>query len=257
MCSKVKKEFILCRNCPQRTQKKPSNVPNGYYYDILNGVQVLRECDCHVNWRKSLELEYAYEKANLMTEFTFNDYKGTKSLNDKKALESIANNFEKFSNRKMIYLYGTNGTQKTSMSFALGRALVEKGYKVYYLLMQELLNNLLPDFNQSDENKKAIITRYQEADFLIIDESFDRNKVTLYNSGYQIPFLDNFLRSRFDINRGSIMFVSNIKPEDISSQGFGDSLQNFIIRNTRNSFLIFEDKYIENANKIDRLALFS
>ncbi len=255
--SRVKKEFILCRACPQRTHNKPSNIPNGYYYDTLNGTLVLRECDCHIAWRKSLELEYAYEKANLLTEFTFDDYKGTKSLNDKKALESLANNFEKFSSRKMIYLYGFNGTQKTSMSIALGRTLVEKGYKVHYILMQELLNNLLPDFNQSDEAKKAIISRYQEDDFLIIDESFDRNKVTLYNSGYQIPFLDNFLRTRFDINRGSMMFVSNVKPEEISNQGFGDSLQNFIVRNTRNSFLIFEDKYVENVNKIDRLSLFS
>lgn len=247
----------MCRNCPQRKNGKPSNIPSGYYYDTINGSQVLRECACHINWRKNQELEYNLEKSNLLTEYTFADYKGSQSIEDVKALEYMSEHFEKFQNRKIIYIYGPNGTQKTSMAQALGKELIKKNYKVQYTLMQELLNILVPDFNsETDEAKKAVAKKYQEVDLLIIDEAFDKSKVTLFNSGYQIPFLDSFIRTRFDINKGSILFISNRKPEEISQQGFGDSLQNFIVRNTRGSFLIFKDQYIENASPIDRLSLF-
>lgn len=257
MCSTVRREFIMCRNCPQRTQGKPSNIPDGYYYDTLNGVQILKECSCHVKWRKANEVYYKLINANLKDNpYGFEDYKGTRSLEDVRALEYMSQHFDKFLTRKMIYLYGPNGTQKTSMSQALGKSLIEQGYKVQYILMQELLNNLMPDFDETDNDKKAVIKRYMETDLLIIDEAFDKSKVTLYNSGYQIPFLDNFLRTRFEINKGSILFISNKKPEEISNQGFGESLQNFVIRNTRGSYLIFEDKYIENTCPVDRLSLF-
>lgn len=253
----VKKEFILCRNCPQRTNNKPSNVPNGYYYDTLNGVQILRECSCHITWRKERELEYKLEKSNLVSDYTFSDYKGNKSLEDLKALESIADHFEKFKYKKMIYVYGVNGTQKTSMVQALGKELIRKDYTAQYTLMQELINNLMPDFSKEESAAKdTFLKRCKEADLLIIDEAWDKSKVTLYNSGYQIPFLDAFLRQRFELDKGSILFVSNRQPSEIASQGFGISLQNFVMRNTQGSLLLFEDKYIENANQIDRLSLF-
>lgn len=257
MCTTVKKDFIVCRNCPQRTLGKPSNVPAGYYYDTINGTQVLRECSCHITWRKERELDYKLEKANLISDYHFSDYRGTESLEDLKALEFMSNNFEKFRYKKMIYVYGPNGTQKTSMIQALGKELIKKDYTAYYTLMQELINNLMPDFGKdTDPAREAFLKRCREVDLLIVDESWDKSKVTLYNSGYQIPFLDSFLRQRFELNKGSILFVSNRQPSEIGSQGFGESLQNFVTRNTRGSLLIFKDRYIENANQIDRLSLF-
>ena len=41
--------------------------------------------------------------------------------------------------------------------------------------------------------------KYLECDFLIIDDSFDKKKATIFKSGYQIPFLDEFLRTRLEI----------------------------------------------------------
>lgn len=257
MCNKTK-EFILCRKCPQRKLGKPSNIPNGYYYDTVNGIQILRECDCHITWRKARELDTKLEAANLVSDYTFDNYRGTQSLEDLNALKTVADNFEKFQYRKMIYLYGPNGTQKTSMAQALGKELIKKGFTAQYILMQELINNLMPDFDKSvdKEAKEDFIKKCSSVDLLIIDESWDTKKVTLYNSGYQIPFLDSFLRTRFELNKGSILFISNHLPNEITSQGFGESLQSFVTRNTQKSLLKFEDKYIENANQIDRLALF-
>lgn len=250
-------KFVLCRACPQRTKGKPSNIPLGYYYDVIGNQQVLVECKCHREWREAKELSAKLKKANITPDYTFDDYKGTRSLKDLEALKSISKKADFFSRKKMVYLWGPNGTQKTSMVQALGRDLLVQNYKVQYLLMQDLINTLMPDFNADDEEKKRIAKKLQDNDFLIIDEAFDKTKVTLYNSGFQIPFLDSFLRTYFDTNKGSIIFVSNKKPEEIAQQGFGESLQNFVQRNTRTSLLMFEDKYIENANTIDRLGLFS
>lgn len=248
-------KFVPCRNCPRRLKGAPSNIPQGFYYDKIQGTDVLIECKCHKEWRKNKDLNYKLRRANLTPEFTLGDYKGEKSIRDINALKVVAKDFERF-RHKMIYLWGPNGTQKTSMVQALGKELIKQDYSVKYLLMQDLINTLMPDFNDKDEVKKELTQKYQQCDFLIIDEAFDKTKVTLYNSGYQIPFLDSFIRSYFDINKGSILFVSNKKPEEISEQGFGDSLQNFVQRNTRTSFLMFEDKYMDNANKLDRLSLF-
>ena len=251
------KNFIMCRQCPARSSGKPSNIPLGYYYDTLDGTQVLRECKCHREWREARELNFKFKAANITPDYTFDDYKGVGSLQDLEALKSIVKKADFFSYKKMIYIWGPNGTQKTSMVQALGKELIKQNYKVQYFLMQDLINTLIPDFGTDDEEKKRIVKKLQDKDFLIIDEAFDKTKVTLYNSGFQIPFLDSFLRTYFDTNKGSIIFVSNKKPEEIAQQGFGESLQNFVQRNTRTSLLIFEDKYIENANTIDRLGLFS
>lgn len=255
--NQISDKFVLCRACPQRTKGKPSNIPLGYYYDTIGNQQVLVECKCHKEWREAKELSAKLKKANITPDYTFDDYKGTNSLQDLEALKSIAKKADFFSHKKMVYLWGPNGTQKTSMVQALGKELIKQNYKVQYLLMQDLINTLMPDFSADDEEKKRIAKKLQDNDFLIIDEAFDKTKVTLYNSGFQIPFLDSFLRTYFDTNKGSIIFVSNKKPEEIAQQGFGESLQNFVQRNTRTSLLMFEDKYIENANTIDRLGLFS
>ena len=106
-----------------------------------------------------------------------------------------------------------------------------------------------------------------DCDFLIIDEAFDLKKSTIFASGYQIHYLDNFIRNRFEINKKSIIFISNVLPRDIASippsrpkeaprEGFGQSLQSLVERNVRESTLMFNDVWTENVNVIDRLGLF-
>lgn len=254
MCKLTENKFIPCRSCPNRIKGGP--IP-GYYYDELNGFPIVKECDCHIKWRHEQELNRELVLSNVNPDFTFDDYVGTKSLQDLNALKQIAENPEKFNYKKMIYVYGPNGVQKTSMCQALGKELIQKGYKVQYQSMNEIINALVKSFNDPDQDQKDyLIQRCASCDFLIIDESFDIKKVTLYNSGFQLPFLDNFLRSRFDINKKSIIFISNKKQTEIEKEGFGQSLQSLIERNTRQSTLMFNDMWIENANKIDRFGLF-
>ena len=101
-----------------------------------------------------------------------------------------------------------------------------------------------------------MVRKALEADLLIVDESFDKSKLTLYKSGYQIPFIDRFIRERFEINKKAIIFISNKEPTQIEEQGFGFSLESLIRRNVRESTLNFFDTYIDNCNTIDRKGLF-
>lgn len=251
MCTKLK-PFTPCRKCKDLSGPKP-----GYYYKNVNNFQTIIECKCHSRWRLEQELERKLENSNLVSDYTFDDYRGTRSLADLEALKSIAQDPERFIYKKVIYVQGSNGVQKTSMCTALGRELIKKGYTAQYVLMQDLMNNLIKSFNDSDqEMKDAFIKRCLDVDYLIIDECFDKSKVTLFQSGYQLPFLDNFIRTRVDINKKSLILISNKKPSEIAAQGFGDSLQNFIIRTTQGSLLIFEDEYSKNVEVIDRLSLF-
>lgn len=261
------KEFIPCRSCPNREKGGPQQ---GYYYDVVGGFKVIKECECHKRWKKEAELSIKLKDSNIVPDYTFDNYRGTKSLDDLNCLKKIAENPNKFIYKKMIYLYGPNGCQKTSMVQALGKELILKGFSVQYTLMSDLINSLISDFSDNEESKDKknyFIQKCLDCDFLIIDEAFDLSKVAIYSSGYQIPYLDSFIRNRFELNKKSIIFVSNKMPNEIASvpinrggeltkSGFGISLQSLVERNVRESTLTFKDVYIENANIIDRHGLF-
>lgn len=254
MCKLTDNKFIPCRNCPNRSKGGPML---GYYYDKLNGFDIVKECDCHRKWRLEQEFNRELILSNINPDYTLDNYVGTKSINDIEALKTILMYPDKFIYKKMIYIYGPNGCQKTTMCQALGKELIKKGYSVQYQTMNEIITALVQSFDDpNQEQKDYLIQRCSNCDFLIIDESFDIKKVTLYNSGFQIPFLDNFIRSRFDINKKTIIFISNKKQDMIAKEGFGASMESLIERNTRQSTLFFNDVWVENANKIDRFGLF-
>lgn len=191
-----------------------------------------------------------------MTEY---DYLGTQSLQDLRCLMKVKENPEKFKD-KCIYLWGPNGTQKTSMCTYLGRELIKKGYSVKYVLFNKLVSDLQPTFNSLSENEElrrsSNIDEYRNVDFLILDEVFDRAKNTIFKSGYQIPFIDEFLRTRVDIDNHGIIFISNIRPCDIEKEGYSKSLQDFVERHTCRSTLEFRDKYSKEVSTIDPRSLF-
>lgn len=248
--------FIPCRVCAG----KPGPFP-GFYYIKKQGVLCAVECECHKHWEAVQTLERKLTDANIWLNLEYEPlqhYKGRNSLEEVQNLLFYVNNFENRFKDKMIYMFGINGTQKTTLAMWVGRELIKRGRSVYYTLMENLTIALSPDFSSKDgENaKKRLIEKALDVDLLIIDESFDRTKMTIYKSGYQIPLLDSFLRNRFDIEKKAIIFISNKPPTSLVESGFGESLQSLISRNTRESTLIFKDEYIKEANTIDTKGLF-
>ena len=238
--------FTPCRKCRDLKGPKP-----GYYF-IKNdkGFETVKECSCHKDWRRRKFLEVEYVLSNVVESHTFKNY--TDIIQDQENinyLKGFAENFKKFSKGTMIYLYGQNGTMKTSMSKYAGQLIIQQGFSVQYIMMQELVEKLVMQRESEEklEERDQILKRCKDVDLLIIDEAFDRSKVMVYKSGFQIPYLDFFLKDRFDTHKKSILFISNVKPEDISAIGFGDSLQDFVVRNTRESQIFFNEKYVDNA----------
>ena len=102
------------------------------------------------------------------------------------------------------------------------------------------------------EDKLFTETLLEKTDLLILDEAFDREKVTVYKSGYQIPFLDTFLRKWSNTTDKSIIFISNVEPSKIEANGYSRSIQDFVERNIKlhGALLTFEDRYLDSIESI-------
>lgn len=244
--------FAPCRLCMKKSGPQP-----GYYYVKKEGYTYVKECDCHKNWIEKQSIKRRLREANVWnTDYKIENYKGSKSYEDVIMLSKFVDQFDIRFRDKMVYMYGPNGTQKTTLAMWVAKSLILKGFSVYYTLMESLSVALTPDFEDSTGNREAVVDKALNCDLLVVDESWDKSKLTLYKSGYQIPFIDRFIRDRYDINRRGILFVSNKRPNTIAEQGFGDSLQNLIMRNVKESTLEFHDVYIDSCNTIDSKGLF-
>ena len=147
--------FRPCRKC----SKLGAGPAPGYYYTKVDGFDVVMECNCHKSWRERKDNFYAFSRAGVLGTTTEKDYLGTQSLRDLECLMKVKDNPEKFKD-KCIYLWGPNGTQKTSMCMYLGRELIKKGYSVKYVLFNKLVSDLQPTFNTaSDEEEDRKSTR--------------------------------------------------------------------------------------------------
>lgn|SRR5574344_398400 len=230
-------------------------------------VEVLEECDCHKKWREDCRVESTAKRANLNTFYmNYNpsvDYIGSSSKQNLDRLlkfkdlsfdSTLAEDKKNKLKSSVIYIYGPNGTQKTSIGNYLGFEFIRHHKTVYYCLM----NNLIKKLEKAERNDDIVgeLDRIADVDLLIIDESFDKEKITLYKSNYQIPFLDTFLRSRLQEHHKGIIFISNVPMESIENNGFSHSIQDFVCRNVKNYEIELKDNYMQNKSDCDEEALF-
>jgi DNA replication protein DnaC len=244
------KEFIPCDKCKNKIISMP-----GYYYIKSNNnyPDKIKECECHIQWYRENWLHNQASKSGLWTsDFIMNynpmtDYIGSKSYEDMIKLVTYISFYNKYKTNS-LYLYGSLGTQKTTLCQWAGLQLLRSGFNVKFVTMQGLIMSLEPDYNSTEKN-----IDYDIYDCLIIDECFDPHKVTVYKSGYQFPFLDTFLRDRIDHKKLGCIFISNINPNNITKSGYTDSIQSFVIRNTiqKNTLLVFEDNYTAITSTFD------
>jgi DNA replication protein DnaC len=251
-------EFVPCRNCKGKAGPKKGffyvNVPYGD--STAKGIV---ECDCHKAYVQHEMLQIRAMEADIWpAALDYNidaEYKGTKSKANVERLRKYVFEFDKFKSA-MVYIYGPNGTQKTTLAHWIGANVLRRGYTVKYMLMQNLLVALASGFEE--EEKIARVNKLKEVDLLIIDESFSKDKVTIYDSGYQLPYLDRFLRERFEMKKKGIVFISNKNSKEIESQKFSRSIQDFVIRNTvpHKTDLEFVDNYMLEASNFSVKGLF-
>lgn len=240
-------EFVPCKKCN-----------NGYLYKFdTAGMASAVECECHKKWLHENQLKAAYEHNGFDPRhynYSPRTYAGTKSAADKDRIINYVDQFDKNpAVRSLVcYLYGPNGTQKTTMMSWVGKSLMDKGYSVRYMLMNNLVKLLMDaeDFDKERAEKaRAKVEKLEETDLLIIDESFDKEKMKLWKSGYQLSYIDSWIRKRVgSLNKG-LFFVSNVPIKEIEANGLGHSIQDFVEREVtlHNCYLQFLDNYLQST----------
>ena len=103
------------------------------------------------------------------------DYEGYNDLTKKaknKATEYIKNYEEiKNSDENSFALLGQPGSGKTHIILAIGKALIDKKYKVVYMPYLEAIKEL-KNLTMLSEDYERVARRYKQADILIIDDFF-------------------------------------------------------------------------------------
>ena len=156
-----------------------------------------------------------------------------------KALQSYIEEYKNYKGH-CIFFVGKPGTQKTTVSWWVARELISQSFIVKYILMNDLIKMLQAE---SFDDTIDYVDDYFQCDLLIIDRVFQKDQVTLYKSGYQIAFLDNFLRKRVDQMGKGILFISNTPLDEIAGQGFNADIEDFVRRKTVNTVFEFKDRY--------------
>lgn len=264
-------KYVQCRKCFGKNGKvaKPGYISEmRLAKDGKTQVEVLTECECHKRWRFNCKIEARAKKANLnmrWADFHHSDYVGTKSIKDMRRLVNYTKKslspdtpeeVKKALASAVLYIYGPNGTQKTTMANYVGFKFLRAEKSVYYCLMNDLIK-LLQKADR-DETAQATLDKISDVDLLIIDEAFDSKKVTIYKSDWQIPFLDTFLRNRIQTKNKGILFVSNVDIPEIAENKFSKSIQDLVERNVKlcNGRLYFEDNYVSSKSQVNVEELF-
>lgn len=234
-------KFVPCEKCN-----------DGYIVDEESGT--VKKCDCLVKHQEKVKLTHRFKKANIphsMIDYDIDSYIGPDKNNNIGKLKKFIDEFEDKFYNQTLYFFGESGTQKTTVSYWVGRELIKKDITVEFILMNDLIKMLTNEGFDDDID----ISPYDDCDLLIIDRAFVKEQVTIYKSGYQIPFLDNFLRRRIDVSQNSTIIISNAHWNMIS-KNFNPDIEDLIRRKVYpydNTFF-FEDHYTIKDN-FDSLSL--
>lgn len=224
---------------------------NGYIY--TNDIAI--RCDCLKEYQRQLKFEISLMKAGLENfSLNFNHYKGRHKESRDKLIQYCENINSKYSTNSHLYLIGKNGTQKTTMAKCLLAECVYRGKSGKFILMSDLVD-ILTDVYSDNPTRNSELEYLRTVDILVIDDAFDKNKVTLYRSGYQLAFIDRFIRNRIEVSKLNTIFTSNVPISDIQKNGFTYDIQNLLERSikVRDGELEFIDVYVENEVNIDSL----
>lgn len=200
----------------------------GARFEIIHGVDgdLAVETDAYAAYRQDQELREKLSLANVLE--VDRPYVGEDARQNMPKLRLYSERFEKKYRGVSLYLWSRqNGTQKSTVARWLARSLIRQGRTAHFVLMGALTRALTRrGFDDEDE---WLLDTVASVDFLVIDDAFDPKKVTLYKSGYQLPFLDEFLRQRLEVDRRATCFTSNVPIDEIDNL-FGPSLRSLVKR---------------------------
>lgn len=105
-----------------------------------------------------------------------------------------------------LILMGASGNGKTWLSNAFGIEACRQGYKVRYIRLPELLDELAIAKSEADGSFRKILNRYKKVNLLILDEWL-LTSLTLEQSTYILELVESRLQA------ASTIFCSQFSPE--------------------------------------------
>ncbi|MDR2408517.1 MAG: hypothetical protein LBE13_10480 [Bacteroidales bacterium] len=183
-----------------------------------------------------------------VTPYGLDTYIGEDRFNNIQKIKKYCAEFR--ANFLHVHLYfwsRINGTQKSTCAKDIIVRLVKQGVKSKFVLMDRLIKTLL-DAERDDEAKQKA-REWSAAEFLVIDECFSKGQITLFKSGYQLAFLNTFLKERLEVFRRATCFTANVSVEDIG-QEWGSSIQSLIDRSIPTPML-FNDTVAKTSFRND------
>ncbi len=163
---------------------------------------------------------------------SLDSYQGADEPGNLRKLRIFLNGFPSKHRSTNLYLWSAwNSTQKSTTAKILAKEIFLQGYTVRFITMSELVLALKEE-TYAPDRYASLVEDCREVDYLVVDDSFDPKKMTLYKSGYQLAFLDTFLRTRMEMYRRSTCFTSNVDPALIGDP-YGPSIQALVARSVR------------------------
>ena len=179
-----------------------------------------------------IKLKKSYIPKNYW-DIEFDDYKGELSIDSKDKCMKYAYNCkeEKFHNVN-LYLVGERSCQKTMAACNIGKQYIKQGLTVKFVYASELIDLLMKSQGFSYiEQVEQKIKEYTDADLLIIDDIFDKEKGTYWKNNPELVITawDKFLRRQISEDR-RVVLTSNYSVDTVESK-FGRSIYELIDRN--------------------------
>lgn len=204
-----------------------------FIFKEIHGERIAVETDEWAAYQEKLQRTRLADKAHLpksIQTLTWDDYVGPDRAENIAKLQRFAHEFDETFRNSHLYIWSKkNATQKTTAASLLGLELLRKNKTVQFVLMNDLVKTLTKEpFDETGRSTEKV-NAWKTCDFLIIDDAFDKAKVTVYKSNYQLSFLDDFLRHRLEIDSLATCFTSNIPVEEIHTV-FDRHLQSLVER---------------------------
>jgi hypothetical protein len=201
-----------------------------YRFEEVDGQEIIvftEEWKEHLNF---LETKRYLLSANVgeVTPYGLDTYIGEDRFNNIPKLKKYCDEFKTNFLHIHLYLWSRiNGTQKSTCAKDIIVRLARQGIKSKFVLMDSLIKTLLDA--ERDDSSKQKAKEWATVDFLVIDECFAKGQITLFKSGYQLAFLNTFLKERLEVFRRATCFTANVSIEDIG-QEWGTGIQSLVDR---------------------------
>ena len=201
-----------------------------YRFEDLEGQMVVVPTDEWKEHLQSLEVKRLLLTTGIgeVPAYGLDTYIGDDSSKNIPKLKKYCNEFsERFSHIHLYLWSKVNGTQKSTCAKDIIIRLTKQGVKSRFVLMDSLIK-ILVEADREEEAKQRV-KDWLNADFLVIDESFAKDQITIFKSGYQIAFLNTFLKERLEVYRRATCFTANVSIDEIG-QEWGKSIQSLVDR---------------------------